>query len=66
MHILSLCFHTKQDTENLLMTEGESSREQLQELQDQITSQKQSKQEAEAELERQKQVSMFRSIKLYV
>ncbi|XP_058843520.1 golgin subfamily A member 5-like isoform X2 [Acipenser ruthenus] len=44
-----------QDTENLLMTEGESSREQLQELQDQITSQKQSKQEAEAELERQKQ-----------
>ncbi|XP_041132417.1 golgin subfamily A member 5-like isoform X2 [Polyodon spathula] len=44
-----------QDTENLLMTEGESSREQLQELQDQITSQKRSKQEAETELERQKQ-----------
>ncbi|XP_041122659.1 golgin subfamily A member 5-like [Polyodon spathula] len=48
-----------QDTENLLMTEGESSREQLQELQDQITSQKRSKQEAEAELERQKQAFQY-------
>lgn len=40
------------------MSEAESAREQLQDLQDQIAGQKASKQELEAELERQKQVKI--------
>lgn len=38
------------------MSEAESVREQLQDLQEQIAAQKTAKQEAEAELDRQKQV----------
>ncbi|XP_047593679.1 golgin subfamily A member 5 [Lutra lutra] len=44
-----------QDVEAQQVSEAESAREQLQELQDQIAGQKASKQELEAELERQKQ-----------
>lgn len=41
------------------VSEAESAREQLQDLQDQIAGQKASKQELEAELERQKQVKIL-------
>lgn len=41
------------------VSEAESAREQLQDLQDQIAGQKASKQELEAELERQKQVNIL-------
>lgn len=44
-----------QDVESQQVSEAESAREQLQDLQDQITDQRRAKQELEAELERQKQ-----------
>lgn len=47
-----------QDMETQQINEAESTREQIQELQDQIATQKASRQEVEAELERQKQVSV--------
>uniref|UniRef100_A0A667GWM9 Golgin subfamily A member 5 n=1 Tax=Lynx canadensis TaxID=61383 RepID=A0A667GWM9_LYNCA len=46
-----------QDMEAQQVSEAESAREQLQDLQDQIAGQKASKQELEAELERQKQLT---------
>ncbi|XP_058662821.1 golgin subfamily A member 5 isoform X2 [Ammospiza caudacuta] len=46
-----------QDMETQQVSEAESVREQLQDLQEQISAQKMAKQEAEAELERQKQLT---------
>lgn len=49
-------FRSFQDMETQQVSEAESVREQLQDLQEQIAAHKMAKQEAEAELERQKQV----------
>lgn len=47
-----------QDMEAQQISEAESTREQIQDLQDQIAAHKTAKQEGEAELERQKQVNI--------
>lgn len=52
--LLHLC--SFQDMETQQVSEAESVREQLQDLQEQISAHKMAKQEAEAEIERQKQV----------
>lgn len=50
-----------QDMEAQQITEADSTREQIQDLQDQIATHKTAKQEVEAELERQKQVNIGKS-----
>lgn len=54
-----------QDLETQQVSEAESSREQLQDLQEQIAEQRRAKQELEAELERQKQELQFTQEDLY-
>nr|XP_054490723.1 golgin subfamily A member 5 isoform X2 [Agelaius phoeniceus] len=54
-----------QDMETQQVSEAESVREQLQDLQEQISAQKMAKQEAEAELERQKQELRYTEEELY-
>lgn len=50
-----------QDVEAQQISEAESTREQIQDLHDQIATHKTAKQEVEAELERQKQVNIGKS-----
>ncbi|XP_069049463.1 golgin subfamily A member 5 [Lepisosteus oculatus] len=54
-----------QEVENQQLAESESSREQLQELQEQLTTQRRAKQEVEAELERQKQELQYMEEELH-
>ncbi|XP_053330718.1 golgin subfamily A member 5 [Spea bombifrons] len=54
-----------QDMEGQQVSEAETAREQLQDLQDQLAEQKRSKQEIEAELERQKQEFQYIQEELY-